>query len=126
MTEVTNLGSSNVNEVIRAISIFFYEKVSQAQKKHKMLTREQKEKRQRFMHIKTSKGEKVTYSLICVSMLFVLLPGCVFVLFVLLVHFVHFVLFMLFVLFERVKSFRKKKNKEFKTALITSFTLLSN
>ena len=40
---------------------------------------------------------------------FVLLLGCVFVLFVLFVH---------------VKFFCKKKNKEFKTALMTSFTLL--
>ena len=36
--------------------------------------------------------------------------------------FVLFVLLMLFVLFVRAKSFRKK-NKGFKTALITSFTL---
>ena len=42
---------------------------------------------------KTSKGKKVTYSLICV---FMLLLGCVFVLLVLLM---------------RAKSFRKKKNK---------------
>ena len=57
------------------------------------------------MCIKNILGKKVTYSLICV---FVLLLGCVFVLLVLLVL---------------AKSFRKK-NKEFKTALITSFTLL--
>ena len=31
---------------------FFYDKISQAQKNHKMLTSEQKEKRQRFMPIK--------------------------------------------------------------------------
>ena len=36
--------------------------------------------------------------------------------------FVLFVLLVLFVLFVRAKSFRKK-NKGFKTALITSFTL---
>ena len=40
---------------------------------------------------------------------FVILLGCIFVLLVLFVH---------------VKSFRKKNNKEFKTALITSFVLL--
>ena len=55
------------------------------------------------MLIKTSKGKKVNYSLICVFVLLVL-----FVLFVLLVH------------------AKYKKNKEFKTALITSFMLLLN
>ena len=58
-------------------------------------------------------------------MLFVLLLGCIFVLFVPFVIFVIFVPFVLFVLFVRVKSFCKK-NKKFKTALITSFTLLLN
>ena len=51
-------------------------------------------------------------------MLFVLLLGCAFVLLVLLV------ISVLFVLLVRAKSFRKKKNKEFKTILMTSFTLL--
>ena len=44
---------------------------------------------------------------------------CLYAFFVL---FVVFVLLVLFVLFVRAKSFRKK-NKGFKTALITSFTL---
>ena len=60
------------------------------------------------MRIKTSKRKKVTYSLICV---FALLLGCVFVLLVLLA------------LLMRAKSFRKKEI-EFKTALMTSFTSL--
>ena len=47
---------------------------------------------------------------------------CLFAFFVLFVVFVLFVLLVLFVLFVRAKSFRKK-NKGFKTALITSFTL---
>ena len=51
-------------------------------------------------------------------MLFVLLLGCAFVLLVLLV------ISVLFVLLVRAKSFRKKKNKEFKTILMTSLTLL--
>ena len=59
--------------------------------------------------------EKVTSSLIFVFVLFVLLLGCAFVL---------LVLSVLFVLLVRAKSFRKKKNKEFKTVLMTSFTLL--
>ena len=58
--------------------------------------------------------------LICV---FVLLLGCVFVLLVL---FVLLEFLVLFVLFARAKSFRKKQNKEFITALITSFILLLN
>ena len=62
--------------------------------------------------------EKVTSSLIFVFVLFVLLLGCAFVLLV------GLVLSVLFVLLVRAKSFRKKKNKEFKTVLMTSFTLL--
>ena len=58
--------------------------------------------------------------LICV---FVLLLGCVFVLLVL---FVLLEFLVLFVPFARAKSFRKKQNKEFITALITSFILLLN
>ena len=38
--------------------------------------------------------------------------------------FVHLVTLVLLVLLVRVKSFRKKKNKRFKTALITSFIIL--
>ena len=49
---------------------------------------------------------------------FVFLLGCVFVLLVLLV------LLVFLVLLVRAKSFRKKKNEEFKTDRITSFTLL--
>ena len=53
------------------------------------------------MSIKTSKGTKVAYSLICVFVVFMILLGCVFVLFVLLV------------LFVSAKSFSKKlKNKK--------------
>ena len=52
---------------------------------------------------------------------FMLLLGCVFVLFVLLVLFGAFWRF-----FVHVKSFRKKKNKRFKTVLMISFILLLN
>ena len=66
------------------------------------------------MRLKTSKGKKVAYSLICA---FVLLCLC-------LVVSLCFLCFLCFLVpLVRVKSFRKK-NKEFKTALITSFTLL--
>ena len=67
-----------------------------------------------YAHKKHLSWKKATYLLIYV---FVLLFGCVFVLYVL------SVLFVLFVLFVSAKSFRKKKNKGFKTALLTSFTI---
>ena len=75
--------------------------------KHKNAYKWSKIKRLCFMCIKTSKGKKVTYSLICI------------------LHF-HMVASWRFWCLLRlfcIKSFRKK-NKEFKTALITSFTLL--
>ena len=57
------------------------------------------------MCLKTSKGKKVTYSLICVSVLF---PGRL----------------CAFWCFWCVQNIFVKKHKEFKTALLTSFTLL--
>ena len=77
------------------------------------------------MGLKTSNGKKVAYSLICVLCfclgVFVLLV--LFVLFALFALFVLFVLFVLLALLVRAKSFCKKK-KDFKTALMISFTLL--
>ena len=54
----SGLNNSNVNKVIRAVlkSFFFYEKNSHAPKAQNA-TSEQKWK----MHLKTSKGKKVTY-----------------------------------------------------------------
>ena len=63
-------------------------------------------------------GKIVPYSFIC---FFVLLPECVFMPLSAFSAFNAFYCFL--ALFVRTKSFRKK-NKEFKTALITSFILL--
>ena len=68
----------------------------------------------------------------CSLVAFLLLLGCVFVLLVLFVLFCAFLcffvlflcFFVLLMLLVCAKSFRKRKNEEFKTALITSFTLL--
>ena len=71
--------SSNVNEVIRSVlnSLFFYEKMLHTPKdqkhkdaikqKHKTLQANKNSK----MRLKTCKGKNVTYSLICVFVLFV-------------------------------------------------------
>ena len=75
--------------------------------KHKNAYKWSKIKRLCFMRIKTSKGKKVTYSFICI------------------LHFRMVASWRFWCLLRLfcIKSFRKK-NKEFKTALITSFTLL--
>ena len=78
--------------------------------KHKTAYKQTKTKKARKKKI--SNGKTVTYSHIWVFALFVLFD-----------LFVLFVPFVLFVFFVRAKSFRKK-NKKFKTALITSFMLL--
>ena len=112
--------SSNVNEVIRAILNFliFFTKRFYTHKKHKKrkthISQQQKKKGSVFIRLKTSKGKKVAYSLVCVlcfrcflcfclvaSLCFLwLLLGCV------------SVIFVTFVLFVRVKSFRKKRIKK--------------
>ena len=92
--------SSNVNEVIRAISNFFiffkrrgFTRTKSA-KSQKRLQANKNKKAAFFMRLKISKGKKVAYSLICV--------------------FVLFMLFVLSVLFVHVKYFCKKKKKSLK------------
>ena len=79
--------------------------------KHKNAYKQTKTKKGSvFIRIKTSKEKKVSYSLICVFVLFVLFVLLVlFVPFVLFVLFAPFVLLVLFVLFVRAKSFHKKE-----------------
>ena len=76
--------SSNVNEVIRAVlnSLFFsfYEKISHAPKvpkapktqTHNQAKAQNAKTNKNKNALKTSKGKKVTYSVICVFVLFVL------------------------------------------------------
>ena len=89
---------SNVNEAIRAIlNFFFFKKRFYMHKKHKMHI----SKDTIFMSIKTSKGKKVAYSLICV------------------------LCFLCFLCFLCNFSWKQKiKIKTFQIALMTSFTLL--
>ena len=73
--------SSNVNEVIRAVlnSLFFsfYEKILHAPKapkaqRHNQAKAQNAKTNKNKNALKTSKGKKVTYSVICVFVLFVL------------------------------------------------------
>ena len=71
--------SSNVNEIIRAVlnSIFFYEKILHAPKapkaqRHNQAKAQNAKTNKNKNALKTSKGKKVTYSVICVFVLFVL------------------------------------------------------
>ena len=68
--------SSNINEVIRAVlNPFFYKKILHAPKaqNHKNSTKQKHKNANKQSKIKNKlkKGGKVTYSLICVSVLFV-------------------------------------------------------
>ena len=70
----------NINEVIRAVlnSLFFLQKYFARTKSTKSTktqpsksTKTQISKQKQLMYLKTSKGKKVTYLLICVFVLFV-------------------------------------------------------
>ena len=63
--------SSNVNEIIRAvlnslILFFFYKKIAKAQRRNQAREQNSTSEQKWKMRSKTSKGEKVTYSFICV------------------------------------------------------------
>ena len=91
--------SSNVNEVIRAVSDLFYRKISHTQKsttkhkthkKHKNAQKQTKIKGSVFTCLKNIKGEKSHLFPYLRSVHFALLLSCVFVFFVLFVHVKYF------------------------------------
>ena len=103
--QICHLGKliNNINEVIRAVLDFFIQKFYK-HKKHETLTSGKKKKKKKRMLLKNIYGKK--------SHLFAF---CAFT-------WVSLYLLVLLFFLMRVKSFGKK-NKEFKTALITSFIL---